>query len=150
MNEAKANILLDENNVAYLDMVNNVCHVGHCHPKVVEAGQKQMAMLNTNTRYLNNNIIEYSEALLSKMPDELSVVMFVNSGSEANELAMRLMHCATTNLMSSLLLMAHITVIPTKRLRSALINLMALVATALQIIFILCLCQIPIAVSLKA
>ncbi|MBU2971705.1 aminotransferase class III-fold pyridoxal phosphate-dependent enzyme [Pseudoalteromonas sp. C2R02] len=85
--------LLDENNVAYLDMVNNVCHVGHCHPKVVEAGQKQMAMLNTNTRYLNNNIIAYSEALLSKMPDELSVVMFVNSGSEANELAMRLMQC---------------------------------------------------------
>ncbi|PAJ75102.1 class III aminotransferase [Pseudoalteromonas sp. NBT06-2] len=85
--------LLDENNVAYLDMVNNVCHVGHCHPKVVEAGQKQMAMLNTNTRYLNKNIIEYSEALLNKMPDELSVVMFVNSGSEANELAMRLMQC---------------------------------------------------------
>jgi 4-aminobutyrate aminotransferase-like enzyme len=70
-----------------------VCHVGHCHPKVVAAGQQQMAMLNTNTRYLNHHIIDYSEALLSKMPDELSVVMFVNSGSEANELAMRLMHC---------------------------------------------------------
>jgi len=87
--------LLDENNIAYLDMVNNVCHVGHCHPHVVNAGQKQMAMLNTNTRYLHQNLTDYSQALLEKMPDELSVVMFVNSGSEANELAMRLMHCAT-------------------------------------------------------
>jgi len=87
--------LLDENNIAYLDMVNNVCHVGHCHPHVVNAGQQQMAMLNTNTRYLHQNLTDYSQALLEKMPDELSVVMFVNSGSEANELAMRLMHCAT-------------------------------------------------------
>ncbi len=87
--------LLDENNIAYLDMVNNVCHVGHCHSKVVEAGQQQMAKLNTNTRYLHQNIIKYSDALLDTFPDELSVVMFVNSGSEANELAMRLMHCYT-------------------------------------------------------
>ncbi|MGB0835639.1 MAG: aminotransferase class III-fold pyridoxal phosphate-dependent enzyme [Psychrobium sp.] len=87
--------LLDENDIAYLDMVNNVCHVGHCHPKVVAAGQAQMATLNTNTRYLHQNLVDYSQALLETMPDELSVVMFVNSGSEANELAMRLMQCAT-------------------------------------------------------
>lgn len=71
-------------------MVNNVCHVGHCHPKVVQAGQNQMAKLNTNTRYLHDNIIEFSEKLLATMPEPLSVCMFVNSGSEANELAFRL------------------------------------------------------------
>ncbi|MGI9278732.1 MAG: aminotransferase class III-fold pyridoxal phosphate-dependent enzyme [Endozoicomonas sp.] len=87
--------LLDENNLAYLDMVNNVCHVGHCHPAVVQAGREQMAKLNTNTRYLHSNLVEYSETLLATFPDELSVVMFVNSGSEANELAMRLMKCYT-------------------------------------------------------
>ncbi|MCL1049661.1 aminotransferase class III-fold pyridoxal phosphate-dependent enzyme [Shewanella abyssi] len=87
--------LLDENNIAYLDMVNNVCHVGHCHPAVVAAGQTQMAKLNTNTRYLNDNILQYSQALLKTFPERLSVVMFVNSGSEANELAMRLMRCKT-------------------------------------------------------
>lgn len=87
--------LLDANNIAYLDMVNNVCHVGHCHPTVVAAGQGQMAKLNTNTRYLNDNILDYSQALLDKFPESLSVVMFVNSGSEANELAMRLMRCKT-------------------------------------------------------
>ncbi|MBL4814790.1 MAG: aminotransferase class III-fold pyridoxal phosphate-dependent enzyme, partial [Shewanella sp.] len=87
--------LLDENNIAYLDMVNNVCHVGHCHPSVVAAGQAQMAKLNTNTRYLNDNILDYSQTLLDTFPESLSVVMFVNSGSEANELAMRLMRCKT-------------------------------------------------------
>ncbi len=91
----QAQYLLDENNIAYLDMVNNVCHVGHCHPKVVSAGQQQMAKLNTNTRYLHQNLVNYSKALLDTLPKELSVVMFVNSGSEANELAMRLMECAT-------------------------------------------------------
>ncbi len=82
--------LYDEKGQAYLDMVNNVCHVGHCHPKVVAAGQQQMARLNTNTRYLHDNIITFAEKLLATMPDELSVCMFVNSGSEANELAFRL------------------------------------------------------------
>ena len=86
----KGAYLYDENGTAYLDMVNNVCHVGHCHPKVVEAGQTQMSKLNTNTRYLHDNIINFSEKLLATMPKELSVCMFVNSGSEANELAFRL------------------------------------------------------------
>lgn len=87
--------LFDENGQAYLDMVNNVCHVGHCHPKVVAAGQKQMALLNTNTRYLHDNLVNFSKELLSTFPKELSVCMFVNSGSEANELAMRLAECHT-------------------------------------------------------
>lgn len=50
--------LLDENNIAYLDMVNNVCHVGQRHPSVVAADQAQMAKLNTNTRYFNDNILD--------------------------------------------------------------------------------------------
>jgi 4-aminobutyrate aminotransferase-like enzyme/Ser/Thr protein kinase RdoA (MazF antagonist) len=82
--------LYDEQGTPYLDMVNNVCHVGHCHPKVVAAGQAQMAKLNTNTRFLHDNIVEYADKLLATMPAELSVCMLVNSGSEANELAFRL------------------------------------------------------------
>lgn len=87
--------LFDEKGQSYLDMVNNVCHVGHCHPKVVAAGQQQMAKLNTNTRFLHDNIVNYSRRLLATFTDELSVCFFVNSGSEANELAMRLAQCFT-------------------------------------------------------
>ena len=82
--------LYEPNGRNYLDLVNNVAHVGHCHPRVVDAGQRQMAMLNTNTRYLNQNAIEFARALAGTMPDPLSVVFFVNSGSEANDLALRL------------------------------------------------------------
>ena len=85
--------LFNEQGIPYLDMVNNVCHVGHCHPKVVAAAQDQMAKLNTNTRYLHDNIINYADKLLATMPEELSVCMLVNSGSEANELAFRLARC---------------------------------------------------------
>ena len=87
--------LFNEQGVPYLDMVNNVCHVGHCHPKVVAAGQAQLAKLNTNTRYLHDNIVNYADKLLATMPDKLSVCMLVNSGSEANELAFRLARCFT-------------------------------------------------------
>jgi 4-aminobutyrate aminotransferase-like enzyme/Ser/Thr protein kinase RdoA (MazF antagonist) len=82
--------LIDADGQAYLDGVNNVTHVGHCHPRVVEAGQRQMAILNTNTRYLHDHIITYSEKLLAKFPEPLSVCFFVCTGSEANELAFRL------------------------------------------------------------
>jgi 4-aminobutyrate aminotransferase-like enzyme/Ser/Thr protein kinase RdoA (MazF antagonist) len=82
--------LIDHTGRRYMDLVNNVAHVGHEHPKVVKAGQAQMAMLNTNSRYLHDNILELSENLLSTFPAELSVVHFVNSGSEANELAIRM------------------------------------------------------------
>jgi 4-aminobutyrate aminotransferase-like enzyme len=74
----------------YLDCVNNVAHVGHSHPRVVRAAAEQMAILNTNTRYLHEKIIEYSERLTALLPDPLNVVYLVNSGSEANELALRL------------------------------------------------------------
>lgn len=82
--------LLDASGRKYLDTVNNVAHVGHEHKRVVKAGQAQMGILNTNSRYLHENINEFAEELLSTFPKELSVVHFVNSGSEANELALRM------------------------------------------------------------
>lgn len=87
--------LMDSFGRKYLDTVNNVAHVGHEHPLVVKAGQKQMAVLNTNTRYLNKEINAYAKALLKKLPKELSVLHFVNSGSEANELAIRMAKTTT-------------------------------------------------------
>ncbi|MEM7573798.1 MAG: aminotransferase class III-fold pyridoxal phosphate-dependent enzyme [Bacteroidota bacterium] len=87
--------LLDQSGRRYLDTVNNVAHVGHEHPWVVAAGQAQMAVLNTNTRYLHPAILEYAEALLATFPPELSVVHFTNSGSEANELALRMLRTCT-------------------------------------------------------
>jgi len=82
--------LYDDEGRRYLDAYNNVAHVGHCHPKVVAAGQQQMALLNTNTRYLSDLINQYAERLTATLPDTLRVCYFVNSGSEANELALRL------------------------------------------------------------
>lgn len=82
--------LYDEHGHQYLDGVNNVSHVGHCHPYVVKAGQDQMARLNTNTRYLHEKLVRYAEKLVSKFPAPLEVCFFVSSGSEANELALRL------------------------------------------------------------
>ena len=74
--------LYDEAGNEWLDMVNNVCHVGHCHPHVVAAGQAQMEVLNTNTRYLHDNIVRYAKRLTATFPDPLSVCFLVNSGSE--------------------------------------------------------------------
>ena len=82
--------LYNEAGQVYLDGVNNVCHVGHCHGHVVAAGQRQMAVLNTNTRYLHDHIVTYAERLLKTFPDPLRVCFFVCTGSEANELALRL------------------------------------------------------------
>ncbi len=87
--------LYDENGRAYLDCVNNVAHVGHCHPRVVDAGQEQMATLNTNTRYLHEAIGRYADRLCATLPEPLRVCFFVNSGSEANELALRLARTRT-------------------------------------------------------
>lgn len=82
--------LYDETGRQYLDAYNNVPHVGHCHPRVIEAACRQMSVLNTNTRYLHDTINRYAEALCATLPDPLSVCFFVNSASEANELALRL------------------------------------------------------------
>ncbi len=86
----RAQYLYDEEGRAYLDCVNNVAHVGHCHPRVVEAAHRQMAVLNTNSRYLHDNLVAYAERLCAMLPDPLRVCFFVNSGSEANDLALRL------------------------------------------------------------
>lgn len=90
-----AQYLYDDTGRAYLDGVNNVAHVGHCHPHVVVAGQRQMAVLNTNTRYLHDSINDYARRLAATLPKELSVFYFVNSGSEANDLALRLARTVT-------------------------------------------------------
>ncbi len=82
--------LYDETARRYLDAYNNVPHVGHSHPRVVEAVREQIALLNSNTRYLHDLPIRYADRLRQKLPEPLQVFYFVNSGSEANELALRL------------------------------------------------------------
>ncbi|HEY8438554.1 MAG TPA: aminotransferase class III-fold pyridoxal phosphate-dependent enzyme [Candidatus Limnocylindrales bacterium] len=87
--------LYDADGRSYLDCVNNVAHVGHAHPRVVDAGAAQMRLLNTNTRYLHDLVLRYAERLTDLLPSHLEVCYFVNSGSEANELALRLARAAT-------------------------------------------------------
>ena len=87
--------LIDESGRSYLDTRNNVAHVGHEHPRVVKAIQQQVQMLNTNTRYLHPNVVELARRLCEKLPSPLSKVVFVNSGSEANDLALRLARAYT-------------------------------------------------------
>ncbi|XP_022096059.1 5-phosphohydroxy-L-lysine phospho-lyase-like [Acanthaster planci] len=87
---AKGQYMYDEEGNAYLDCINNVCHVGHSHPRVVEAAAKQMAIVNTNNRFLHDTLVQYAERLTSTMPEKLSVCFLVNSGSEANDLAIQL------------------------------------------------------------
>ncbi|CAN0479824.1 unnamed protein product [Rangifer tarandus platyrhynchus] len=72
------------------DEKGNVAHVGHCHPEVVKAARKQMEPLNTNSQFLPDNTVEYAKHLSATLPDRLSVCYFTNSGSEANDLALRL------------------------------------------------------------
>ena len=90
MTGAAFQYMYDSEGNTYLDAYNNVPHVGHCHPRVVQAGRRQMSALNTNTRYLTDQLNNYSERLLAKFPEALNKVFFVNSGSEASDLAIRL------------------------------------------------------------
>ncbi len=87
--------LYDADGRAFLDLVNNVAHVGHAHPRVVAAAARQKAVLETNTRYLHPAILEYAERLIATLPPPLEVAYLVNSGSEANELALRLARAVT-------------------------------------------------------
>jgi len=87
--------LYDETGRRYLDAYNNVAHVGHGHPHVVDAIAEQARTLNTNTRYLNDKILEYATRLGATMPGALEVCMFVCTGSEANDLAWRLAKACT-------------------------------------------------------
>ncbi len=87
--------LMDSFGRKYLDTVNNVAHVGHENYQVVKAGQEQMALINTNSRYLHKNINALAKELIETLPPELNVLHFVNSGSEANELAIRMVKAVT-------------------------------------------------------
>ncbi len=87
--------LFDEAGRRYIDAYNNVPHVGHCHPRVVEAATGQLRALNTNTRYLDEHLARFAERLADTMPNPLRICYFVNSGSEANELALRLARAHT-------------------------------------------------------
>lgn len=87
--------LWDADGVKYLDVYNNVASIGHCHPAVVEAVHRQMQLLNTHTRYLHEGILDYSERLLGTVPPELTQVMYMCTGSEANDLAIRVAQAYT-------------------------------------------------------
>lgn len=87
--------LYDPEGNAYLDTYNNVASVGHCHPRVVAAMADQAARLASHTRYLHDGVLDYAERLLAHFPPELGHVMFTCTGSEANDLALRLARAAT-------------------------------------------------------
>uniref|UniRef100_A0A3Q0SHI5 5-phosphohydroxy-L-lysine phospho-lyase n=1 Tax=Amphilophus citrinellus TaxID=61819 RepID=A0A3Q0SHI5_AMPCI len=87
---ARGQYLFDENGKQYLDCISNVQHVGHCHPTITKAAAAQMDLLNTNSRFLHDNIVLYADRLAATLPKKLCVFYFVNSGSEANDLALRL------------------------------------------------------------
>jgi len=85
----KGQYLWDAKGDKYLDVYNNVASIGHCHPAVIEAVNQQMHQLNTHTRYLHERILDYSEDLLATTPDEITKAMYMCTGSEANDLAIR-------------------------------------------------------------
>lgn len=72
--------MYDEQGGEYLDCINNVAHVGHCHPHVVSQAAEQMSLIYTNSRYLHDNLVIYARRLTEYFPKELSVCYFVNSG----------------------------------------------------------------------
>ncbi|MFI5233877.1 MAG: aminotransferase class III-fold pyridoxal phosphate-dependent enzyme [Gemmatimonadales bacterium] len=90
-----AQYLFDDQGRRYIDAYNNVPHVGHAHPRVARAASEQLSVLNTNTRYLHDAVNVFAERLCATLPAPLSVCWFVNSGSEANELALRLARAHT-------------------------------------------------------
>ncbi|WP_304169787.1 aspartate aminotransferase family protein [Lonsdalea britannica] len=81
--------LWDASGKQYLDVYNNVASIGHCHPAVIAAVQEQMSQLNTHTRYLHERILDYTEDLLTTLPPEITKAMYMCTGSEANDLAIR-------------------------------------------------------------
>ncbi|XP_055141014.1 5-phosphohydroxy-L-lysine phospho-lyase isoform X17 [Symphalangus syndactylus] len=87
---AQGQYMYDEQGAEYIDCINNVAHVGHCHPLVVQAAHEQNQVLNTNSRYLHDTIVDYAQRLSETLPEQLCVFYFLNSGSEANDLALRL------------------------------------------------------------
>lgn len=88
--KGKGQYLWDKQGNKYLDVYNNVASIGHCHPAVIDAVHQQMMQLNTHTRYLHEHIVDYSEAILATMPEEINRAMYMCTGSEANDLAIRI------------------------------------------------------------
>ena len=93
--KARGAFLYSTDGHRYLDCYNNVQQVGHCHPHVVRAISRQAAALNTNTRYLYGSILEYAERLTAKLAPHLDACIFVNSGSEANDIAWQMARVMT-------------------------------------------------------
>ncbi|MGE3874835.1 MAG: aminotransferase class III-fold pyridoxal phosphate-dependent enzyme, partial [Parvibaculaceae bacterium] len=87
--------LIADDGRAYLDCFNNVAHLGHAHPEIVEVLAREASRLNTNTRYLHDNLVSYAEALGSTLPGDLKVASIVCTGSEANDLALRMVRAKT-------------------------------------------------------
>jgi 4-aminobutyrate aminotransferase-like enzyme len=105
---AAGQFLYDEKKKCYLDCINNVAHLGHSHPAVLHSCIEQLQLINTNTRYLYPSLPLYIKELLETFPGELNysagaVCFLVNSGSEANDLALRIARCATTSLVPELI-----------------------------------------------
>ena len=90
MNRSAFQYMYDEDGNTFLDAYNNIMLAGHCHPHVVRAGQRAMAKLNTNTRYVYEILQDYAERLLAKFPKNLDKILFVNSGSAATDLGLRM------------------------------------------------------------
>ncbi len=90
MNRSAFQYMYDTEGNTFLDAYNNIMLAGHCHPRIVRAGQRTMARLNTNTRYIYEELVSYSEKLLARFPKPLNKVFLVNSGSAASDLAIRL------------------------------------------------------------
>lgn len=107
--EGRGATLVDEAGRVFMDTRNNVAHIGHCHPAVARAVASQVRVLNTNTRYLHPTVCDLAQKLLATFPPPLcdGVVFFVNSGSEANDLALRLARAARPNRRGSVIVVEH-------------------------------------------
>ena len=95
--KGQGQFLYDINGKKYLDAVNNIQHVGHSHPRIAKIAYEQLKKLNTNTRYLDENVLDYAKSIIDSLPKKLSVCFFTNSGSESNDLALRIARNSTKN-----------------------------------------------------
>ena len=93
----KGQFLYDVNGEKYLDAVNNIQHVGHSHPRIAKIAYEQFKKLNTNTRYLDKNVLDYAQSIIDSLPKKLNVCFFTNSGSESNDLALRIARNSAKN-----------------------------------------------------
>lgn len=87
--KGKGTRLFDVDETEYLDMYNNIPSIGHSNPVITEAVTKQLQLINTHTRYVHENLLDYADNLVATLPSEIDRIMFMCSGSEANDLAVR-------------------------------------------------------------